>query len=68
MPPLISFDPGTKTQTQSSEQQQKAASANGSLVLFQTGTTAERPKTRGEESNRITPALLPRALGERWPS
>jgi hypothetical protein len=68
MLPLISFETGRKTQTQSSEQQQKAASANGSLVLFRIGTAAEKPKTRGEESERITPALLRSASGELLPS
>jgi len=48
MLPLISFETGRKTQTQSSEQLQKAASANGSLVLFQIGTAAEKPETRGD--------------------
>ena len=52
MLPLISFETGRKTQTQSSEQLQKAASANGSLVLFRIGTAAEKPHTRGEESKK----------------
>ena len=68
MLPLISFETGRKTQIQSSEQLQKAASANGSLVLFRIGTTAEKPNTRGEESKRITPALLRSASGELLPS
>ena len=67
MLPLISFETGRKTQIQSSEQLQKAASANGSLVLSRIGTAAEKPHTRGEESKRITPALLPSASGELCP-
>jgi len=68
MLPSISFETGGKTQIQSSEQLQKAASANGSLVLSRIGTAAEKPHTRGEESKRITPALLRSASGELLPS
>ena len=63
----ISFETGGKTQSQSSEQLQKAVSANGSLVLSRIGTTAEKPHTRGEESKRITPALLESASEELLP-
>ena len=68
MLPSISFETGGKTQIQSSEQLQKAASANGSLVLSRIGTAAEKPHTRGEEFKRITPALLRSASGELLPS
>jgi len=68
MLPLISFQTGRKTATQSSEQQQRAASANGSLVLFQIGTTAERPTHAAKNQKGFTPALLRSASGELLPS
>jgi hypothetical protein len=51
MLPSISFETGGKTQIQSSEQLQKAASANGSLVLYRIGTAAEKPHTRRRIKN-----------------
>jgi hypothetical protein len=53
MLPSISFETGGKIQIQSSEQLQKAALANGSLVLSRIGTAAEKPNTRGEEPKKI---------------
>jgi hypothetical protein len=55
MLPLISFETGRKTPTQSSEQLQKAVSANGSLVLFQIGTTAERPTLAAKNPKELHP-------------
>ncbi len=68
MLPSISFETGGKTQTQSSEQLQKAASANGSLVLSEIGTTAERPTHAAKNQKGFTPALLRSASGELLPS
>src|SRR6204780_2243652 len=68
MLPLISFETGRKTQTQSSVKTTRwSETANGSLVLSRIGTAAEKPHTRSEESKRITPALLPSASGELCP-
>ena len=47
MLPLISFETGRKTQTQSSGQQKNAAPANGSLVLSR--NHGREATTRGEE-------------------
>ena len=47
MLPLISFETGRKTQTQSSGQQKSAAPANGSLVLSR--NHGREANTRGEE-------------------
>jgi hypothetical protein len=55
MLPSISFETGRKTQTQSSEQLQKAASANGSLVLFRIGTTAEKPAHAAKNQKELHP-------------
>jgi hypothetical protein len=63
MLPSTSFETGGKTQSQSSEQPQKAASANGSLVLSRIGTAAEKPETRGEESNKICKRAPPKRVG-----
>ena len=55
MLPLISFETGRKTQTQSSEQLQKAASANGSLVLSRIGTAAEKPTHAAKNPKELHP-------------
>ena len=55
MLPLISFETGRKTQTQSSGQQTSAAPANGSLVLS-LGTTAERPTHAARNQKNYTRA------------
>jgi hypothetical protein len=53
MPPSISFETGRKTQTQSSVKTTRwSKTANGSLVLSEIGTTAEKPNARGEGSER----------------
>ena len=58
MLPSISFETGRKTQTQSSEQLQKAASANGRLVLLR----KKKPRPRGQHTRRrITKNLHPRS-------
>jgi hypothetical protein len=59
----MSFETGGKTQSQSPEQLQKAASANGSLVLSRIGTAAEKPETRGEESKKIYTRAAPKRVG-----
>jgi hypothetical protein len=58
MLPLISFETGRKTQTQSSGQQKSAAPANGSLVLSR--NHGREANTRGEE---IKKNLHPRSSG-----
>ena len=68
MLPLISFETGRRSQTQSSGQLQKVAPANGSLVLLE-----KEPRLRGQHTRRrirkeITPALLRSASGELLPS
>jgi len=68
MLPLISFETGRKTQIQSSEQLQKAASANGSLVLSRIGTAAEKPHTRSEESEKNYTRAPPKRVGRALPS
>jgi hypothetical protein len=67
MLPLISFETGRKTPTQSSGQPGKAAPANGSLVLFTIGT-AERPTHAAKNQKEFTPAPLRSASGELLPS
>jgi hypothetical protein len=67
MLPLISFETGRKTHTQSSGQQKNAAPANGSLVLCRD----HRPRgqhTRRRNQKELTPALLRSASGELLPS
>jgi hypothetical protein len=60
MLPLISFETGRKTQTQSSVKTTRGSeTANGSLVLSPMGTAAERPNTRGEESEKIYTRVPP---------
>jgi hypothetical protein len=63
MLPLISFETGRKTPTQSSGQPGKAAPANGSLVLFKIGTTGREANTRGGESERIYTRAPPKRVG-----
>jgi transposase len=46
----------------------RAQTANGSLVLSQLGTTAERPTHAAKKQKEITPALLRSASGELLPS
>jgi hypothetical protein len=55
MLPLISFETGRSTQTQSSGQPRKAAPANGSLVPSEVGTTAERPAHAAKNQKEFTP-------------
>jgi hypothetical protein len=65
MLPLISFETGRRTQTQSSDQDHSLIleTANGSLVLSEIGTTAERPTHAEKNLKEFTPALLPSASG-----
>ena len=64
MLPLISFETGRRTQTQSSEQPAKAETANGSLVLSQIETTAKEANTRGEEPEKNYTRAPPEARRE----
>jgi len=68
MLPLISFETGRRTQTQSSGQPAKAGPANGSLALSGIGATAERPTRAAMDQKEFTPALLRSASGELLPS
>ena len=69
MLPLISFETGRKHKlnllfktTRGSE------TANGSLVLSEIGTTAEKPTHPAKNQKEFTPALLRSASGELLPS
>jgi hypothetical protein len=69
MLPLMSFETGRKTPTQSSVKTARwSATANGSLVLSEIGTTAERPTHAAKRPKEFTPALLRSASGELLPS
>ncbi len=68
MLPLISFETGRRSQTQSSVRPSWAETANGSLVLSEIGTTAERPTHAAKNQKEFTPALLRSASGELLPS
>jgi hypothetical protein len=64
MLPLISFETGRKTLTQSSVKTTRwSETANGSLVLSEIGTTAERPTHAAKNQKGYTPALLRTASG-----
>ena len=69
MLPLISFETGRKHQLNLlCKTTRWSATANGSLVLSEIGTTAERPTHAAKNQKRITPALLRSASGELLPS
>jgi hypothetical protein len=61
MLPLISFETGRKTQTQSSGQQKNAAPANGSLVLSR--NHGREANTRGEEIKKNLHRAPPERVG-----
>jgi hypothetical protein len=61
MLPLISFETGRKTHTQSSGQQKSAAPANGSLVLSR--NHGREANTRGEGSKKIYTRAPPKRVG-----
>src|SRR5215471_18818126 len=64
----ISFETGKRSQTQSSVKTTRwSETANGSLVLSEIGTTAERPTHAEKNLKEFTPALLPSASGELCP-
>src|SRR5271170_1504686 len=63
MLPLISFETGRSTQIQSSGQPEKAAPANGSLVLSEYRNHGREANTRGEESERIYTRAPPKRVG-----
>jgi len=63
MLPLISFETGRSTQIQSSGLPEKAAPANGSLVLSEYRNHGREVNTRGEESGRIYTRAPPKRVG-----
>src|ERR1700690_4190278 len=63
MLPLISFETGRSTQIQSSGLPEKAAPANGSLVLSEYRNHGREANTRGEESERIYTRAPPKRVG-----
>ncbi len=67
MLPLISFDPGRKTQTQSSGQLEGLRQQMEVWFFYQEGTTAERPTHAAKNQKEFTPALLRSASGELLP-
>jgi len=70
MLPLICFETGRNTQTQSCWAARRAAPANGCLVLFTNRNRGREANTTRWESQEITPALLPSASGglfASWP-
>jgi hypothetical protein len=70
MLPLISFETGGKTQTQSSVQDHSLVGDSKwkSGAISEIGTTAERPTHAAKNQKRFTPALLGSASGELLPS
>jgi len=68
MLPLLSFDTGRRSQTQSSVQDARwSETANGSLVLPDRNP-AEKSTQAAKNQKVFTPALLPSASGELLPS
>jgi len=70
MLPLVSFETGRKTQTQSSVQGPLAGLRQQMEVWFfyPEGTKAERPTRAAKNRKEFVPALLRSASGELWPS
>jgi hypothetical protein len=68
MLPLISFETGRKTQTQSSGQTDELRQQMEVWFYSRIETAAERPTRRADETKKFTPALLLSALGELLPS
>jgi hypothetical protein len=69
MLPSISFETGRKHQLNLLFKTTRwSEAANGSLVLSEIGTTAERPTHAAKDQKEFTPALLPSASGELLPS
>jgi len=58
--PLISFETGRKTQTQSSAQPERAETANGSLVLLE-----KEPRLRGQHTREEPERIYTRAPPKR---
>ena len=63
MLPLISFETGRKTQTQSSGQPDELRQQMEVWFYPRIETAAERPTPRAEKGKDFTPALLPSASG-----
>src|SRR5258705_10874492 len=69
MPPLISFETGRKHKLNLLFKTTRwSETANGSLVLSEIGTTAEKPTHAAKNQKEFTPALLRSASGELLPS
>jgi len=69
MLPLISFETGRKTQTQSSVQDHSlVCDSKWKSGSTETGTTAERPTHAAKNQKGFTPTLLRSASGELLPS
>src|ERR1700756_5758801 len=66
MLPLISFETGRKTQTQSYGQPDELHQQMEVWFYPRIETAAERPKPRADEIEEFTPALLPSASGGRF--
>jgi hypothetical protein len=62
MLPLVSFETGRRTQTQSWWATGNDAPANGSLVLSQIGTAAERPTHAEKNQKEFTPRAPPKRV------
>jgi hypothetical protein len=68
MLPLISFEAGRKTPTQSSGQAKQNCASKWKSGSTSVETTAERQPGELRNSEELVPALLPSALGELSPS
>ncbi len=68
MLPLISFETGRKTQTQSSGRLEGLRQQMEVWFFYQEGTTAERPTHAVKNQKEFTPALLRSASGELFAS
>ena len=69
MLPLISFETGRRTQTQSSGAARERLSQQMEVWFFYPeGTMAERPRRAAKNQKELTPALLRSASGELLPS
>src|SRR5262245_12887981 len=62
MLPLVSFETGRKTQTQTYVQAIQQHQQMESLFYTRIGTIAERPPRRAEGRKEFTPALLPKRV------
>ena len=63
MLPLISFETGRRTQTQSSGQLLKLSQQMEVWFFFDEGTTGREPQMSGEETERIYTRAPPKRVG-----